>query len=42
VPGPVPNRATDLARLRERKGRDVQSVTRGVARPAKVPNTDRN
>ncbi|MFF7254802.1 phage terminase small subunit [Streptomyces microflavus] len=41
MPGPVPNRETDLARPRERKGGEVQSVTRGLARPAKVPNGDR-
>ncbi|WP_234018487.1 MULTISPECIES: hypothetical protein [unclassified Streptomyces] len=41
MPGPVPNREADLARPRERKGSDVQPVTRGVARPTKVPNADR-
>ncbi|AFV51325.1 hypothetical protein FDG66_gp05 [Streptomyces phage phiCAM] len=41
MPGPVPNRESDLARPRERKGSDVQSVTKGVARPAKIPNADR-
>ncbi|MFI5763885.1 hypothetical protein ACIA8F_23470 [Streptomyces sp. NPDC051563] len=40
--GPVPNRESDLARPRERKGSDVQPVTRGVARPTKVPNADRS
>lgn len=41
MPGPVPNREADLARPRERKGGEVQSVTRGVARPTKIPNSDR-
>lgn len=41
MPGPVPNREADLARPRERKGSDIQSVTKGVARPAKIPNADR-
>ncbi|MFD6636757.1 hypothetical protein ACFWDN_13180 [Micromonospora chalcea] len=40
--GPVPNREDDLARPRERKGGDVQSVTKGEARPTKVPNADRD
>ncbi|MFE4635066.1 hypothetical protein ACFRJ1_17050 [Streptomyces sp. NPDC056773] len=42
IPGPVPNRESDLARPRERKGSDVQPVTRGLARPAKPPNADRD
>ncbi|GGN40194.1 hypothetical protein FHR83_007095 [Actinoplanes campanulatus] len=42
MPGPVPNREADLARPRERKGADQQSVTRGTARPAKAPNADRS
>ncbi|WMI33327.1 terminase small subunit [Streptomyces phage Provolone] len=41
MPGPVPNREADLARPRERKGSDQQSVTKGVSRPAKIPNADR-
>ncbi|AKY03760.1 hypothetical protein SEA_VERSE_5 [Streptomyces phage Verse] len=41
MPGPVPNRESDLARPRERKGSDVQSVTRGEMRPVKIPNADR-
>lgn len=31
VPGPVPGREADLARRRERKDGEVQSVTRGLA-----------
>jgi hypothetical protein len=42
MPGPVPNRESDLARPRERKGGQVQPVTKGVARPVKVPNADRS
>lgn len=42
MPGPLPNGEADLARPRERKGGDAQSVMRGVARPAKVLNADRN
>ncbi|MGW1926095.1 phage terminase small subunit [Streptomyces massasporeus] len=42
MPDPVSNREADLARPRERKGGDVQYVTRSVARPAKVPNGDRS
>ncbi|WJN62703.1 terminase small subunit [Streptomyces phage phiScoe15] len=41
MPGPVPNREADLARPRERKGGDVQSVTKGEMRPVKIPNADR-
>ncbi|WMI34525.1 terminase small subunit [Streptomyces phage Dexers] len=41
MPGPVPNREADLARPRERKGSDQQSVTKGVMREVKVPNADR-
>ncbi|GAA0945981.1 hypothetical protein [Actinocorallia libanotica] len=36
--GPVPNRESDLARPRERKGADIHPVTKGVMRPVKVPN----
>ena len=39
--GPVPNREADLARPRERKGGDTQSVTQGTLRPVKIPNADR-
>ncbi|MEV0437772.1 hypothetical protein AB0I84_00850 [Streptomyces spectabilis] len=42
MPGPVPARESDLARPRERKGGDVQAVTRGIARATKVPNGDRS
>jgi hypothetical protein len=38
--GPVPNRSEDLARPRERKGRDIVPVTKGVARPTAVPDAD--
>lgn len=38
--GPIPNRSDDLARPRERKGSDQQSVTKGVARPATIPEAD--
>ncbi|WJN63101.1 terminase small subunit [Streptomyces phage phiScoe44] len=41
MPGPIPNREADLARPRERKGSDVQPVTRGEMLPTKVPNADR-
>lgn len=37
MPGPVPNRTEDLARPRERKGSDIQSVTKGKARDVVVP-----
>ncbi|AKY03387.1 minor tail protein [Streptomyces phage Aaronocolus] len=42
MPGPVPNREADLARPRSRKGGDVQEVTKGVMRPVKIPNADRD
>jgi hypothetical protein len=43
VPDSVPNREADLTRpFHDRKGGDAQSVTRGVARPTKVPNGDRS
>ncbi|WJN62623.1 terminase small subunit [Streptomyces phage phiScoe10] len=42
APGPVPNRESDLARPRERKGSDVQPVTRGEMKPVKIPNADRD
>lgn len=41
-PAPVPNREADLARPRERKGGDQQSVTKGLMREVKTPNADRN
>ncbi|MFF7021418.1 hypothetical protein ACFY97_10420 [Streptomyces klenkii] len=42
MPGPVPARESELARPRERKGGEVQAVTRGIARPTKIPNGDRS
>ncbi|AKY03688.1 minor tail protein [Streptomyces phage Lannister] len=42
MPGPVPNRESDLARPRSRKGGDVQEVTKGEMRPVKIPNADRD
>lgn len=38
--GPVPNRSEDLARPRERKGRDIVAVTKGAARPTTAPDPD--
>lgn len=40
MPGPVPNREADLARPRERKGSDVQPVTKGELRPVTVLEPD--
>ena len=40
MPGPVPNREADLARPRERKGSDIQPVTRGELRAVTVPDGD--
>jgi hypothetical protein len=40
MPGPVPNREADLARPRERKGKDEMPVTRGEARPVTIPDPD--
>lgn len=40
--GPVPNHSDDLARPRERKGGDVQAVTKGVRRPTRGYNADRD
>ncbi|TCC19954.1 hypothetical protein [Kribbella sindirgiensis] len=42
MPGPVPNRESDLARPRERKGGDQQSVTKGVLRETVVPHADKD
>jgi hypothetical protein len=42
MPGPVPERSDNLARPRERKGKDIVPVTKGEARPTKIPNADRN
>lgn len=38
--GPIPNRESDLARPRSRKGGDQQAVTKGVAREARAPRAD--
>lgn len=38
--GPVPNRSDDLARPRERKGKDIVPVTKGIARPTWIPDPD--
>lgn len=38
MPGPVPARSEDLARPRERKGSDVQSVTTGQLREVSIPH----
>lgn len=38
--GPVPNRSDDLNRPRERKGSDVQPITKGTSRPATIPDAD--
>ena len=40
MPGPVPNRESDLARPRERKGKDQVSVTKGQSRPTRIPRAD--
>lgn len=40
MPGPVPRRESDLARPRERKGKDQAPVTRGEMRPVTVPRAD--
>jgi hypothetical protein len=40
MPGPVPNRESDLARPRERKGKDQVPVTKGLSRPTRVPQAD--
>lgn len=42
MPGPIPNREEDLARPRERKGSDQQSVTKGVMRPVTIPHADKD
>ena len=38
--GPVPNREEDLSRPRERRGKDEQSVTKGLARKVRWPAPD--
>lgn len=40
MPGPVPNRESDLARPRERKGKDQVPVTKGQSRPTTIPRAD--
>ncbi|MFC4089344.1 hypothetical protein [Micromonospora sp. GCM10011541] len=42
MPGPVPEREDNLARPRERKGKEIVPVTKGEARPVKIPNADRS
>ena len=42
MPGPVPNRSDDLARPRERKGSDQQSVKTGEMRDVTVPHADKD
>jgi hypothetical protein len=41
--GPIPNRSEDLARPRERKGKDIVPVTKGQLRPVtRIPAADKN
>lgn len=40
MPGPVPNRSEDLARPRERKGSDQQSIKTGEMRDVTIPHAD--
>jgi hypothetical protein len=40
VPGPVPDREAELARPRERGGRDTQPVTKGELKPVTMPDPD--
>lgn len=40
MPGPVPNRSDDLSRPRERRGHNAVPVTKGIARPATIPEAD--
>lgn len=40
MPGPIPNRESDLARPRERKGGEVVVVTRGESRTVTWPRPD--
>lgn len=42
MPGPVPNRESDLARPRERKGKDIVPVTKGELRPVRIPAADKD
>lgn len=41
MPGPVPRRESDLARPRERKGKDQVPVTKGQSRPVRIPQADK-
>lgn len=38
MPGPTPNRSEDLARPRERKGGNAQSITTGELREVSIPH----
>lgn len=38
----IPKRESELARPRSRKGGNPQPVTKGVSRPAKIPNAPRD
>jgi hypothetical protein len=40
VRGPVPNRESDLARPRSRKGSEEQETKRGMMRPVRIPRAD--
>lgn len=40
MPGPMPSRDASLARPRSRKGKDQVLVTKGVMRPASIPEAD--
>jgi hypothetical protein len=42
MPGPVPNRESDLARPRERKGKEQVAVTKGLSRPVRIPQADKD
>ena len=40
MPGPMPRREADLARPRERKGKDMVPVTKGELRSVRIPRVD--
>lgn len=40
IRGPIPDREDNLARPRSRKGSDQQPVTKGISRPATIPESD--
>jgi hypothetical protein len=42
MPGPVANRESDLARPRERRGKDEMSVTKGELRDVTIPHADKD